>query len=272
MLQNSAWLFFMIFCLVSCTAPDGRVVSQPVSANVKARLRQPLPVVLMGLQDQVALQRPAQHGDVWRQAAGDSGEVLNGLSEAGAGMGQGAVVLLPFFALALVAPPLQMLASGNTVSAEKAEGAAQKMHAGAARRNWGDFVRRTVQQQWAARGAAFSSVRSYHPASPSAGPDPLSAEGRANVSGRTLLFVHVAGPALTAEGKKLNPSIGPSLMLHWKVVDMAGGAVLARGTIAERSPLRKTLLQWADRGDAGLVTEMEKVIRQAAARLAAELR
>ena len=117
-----------------------------------------------------------------------------------------------------------------------------------------------------------SSMNSGITASPSAGPDPLSAEGLANVSGRTLLFIHVAGPALTAEGDKLNPRIGPSLMLYWKVVDSAGGNVLARGTIEERSPQRKTLVQWAERGDAGLVPEMEKVIRQAAARLAAELR
>lgn len=57
-----------------------------------------------------------------------------------------------------------------------------------------------------------------------------------------------------------------------ELVDTASGTVLARGTITERSPLRKTLLQWEHSGDAGLVPEMEKVIREATSRLAAELR
>lgn len=169
-------------------------------------------------------------------------------------------------------PPVRVLASGATVSAKKSEEAARKMNARAAQRNWGETVQRSIVREWAARGSGFSSVSVYRPDALYAGPWPLSREGLAKVSGPLLLFIHVAGPALTAEGAKLNPRIGPSLLLHWQVVETGSGRVLARGTAAERSPMRKTLLEWARHDEAGMVPELERVIRTAAAKLAAELR
>jgi len=257
---------------VSCATPGNSTVSPQVSAGVRARLRQPVPVVLMGLQDHVSIQRPVQRGDVWKQATGDAGQTLGDLGDIAGELREAAFLLAPFFAIALLAPPAQLAKSFVTVSGEKADAAARKMDARSAPRNWGRFVSSTVQAQWAAHGASFSNVRIYNPASPASGTDPLSRGELAEAGGRTLLHLHFAGPALTAEGDRMNPRIGPSLVIYWKAVNTGDGAVLARGTVTERSPVQKTLLQWA-RGDAsGLEREMEDVIRRAATRLAEELR
>lgn len=270
MLRFSALLALFF---VSCSSmQEPKPVTQPPTAAVKSRMRGSVPVVIMGLQDQVALQRPTQRSAVLKESLGHSSATGSEIGRAAAGMDRAAVVMLPFLALNILMPPVRALTAGGTVSAKRAEAAAQKMHARAARRNWGEAVRQSIVRGWSGRGSAFSSVRIYHPASATSGPDPLSRESLANLSGNVLLFIHVVGPSLAAEGDKLNPRIGPSLLLHWKVVENRSGNVLARGMVVERSPLRKTLLEWADHDDAGMVPEMERVIRAAGARLAAELR
>lgn len=259
--------------LVSCVAPGGVAVSQPVPATVRARLRQPVPVVFVGLQDQVSYQLPVGSRSVFLRSVGDSQKIAGDIMPLGAHAGPGAALLFPFLAAAMVVPPLKMIAaSPATVTPRRAEAAAAKLRSQAPPKNWGDLVRRTVVSRWAASGSGFSDVRISDAGMLGMGYDPLSREALAKAGGKTLLYLHVAGPGLTAEGDKINPRIAPSLLIYWKAIDTAKGSPLAQGTIAERSAQRKTLLQWARGNDQGLQTELENVIHRAATRLATELR
>ncbi len=259
--------------LASCISPGepARKDASP-TAEARARLRGSIPAVLMGLQSHVAIQRPGSHGDVWRQSLANTQKTIGETGPAVASHDVYGIGTATFLAANIAMPPLSLLTAGGTVSPARAENAVRRMESASPRRDWGKFVSKSIASQWAARGAPFSRVRHYDPSAAEAGPHPLSAEALAGVKAHTLLFVHVAGPSLSAESDRLNPRISPSLLLHWQVVDTRSGEVLARGTAAERSARRKTLLQWSKDDPAGLVPELERTIQAAAAALAAQLR
>jgi hypothetical protein len=263
-------------CLASCVSPGaGGSPSRPVSAAVKARLRQPVAVVFLGLQDQISYQQPAGSRDVFLRSVGDSHQIWSDILPVAAGAGQGAVVLLPFLAAAMVVPPLTWLASsGGTVSPRKVEAATKKLRSQAPPGNWGDLVRRSVVRHWAASGRPFSRVNTCDAAMLRLGYDPSGRAALAKAEENTLLHLHVAGPALTMEGDQSNPRIAPGLTIYWKVIDTKTGLVLARGTITERSGRQKTLLQWMrdPEGAMGLQVELENAVHRAGGRLAGELR
>lgn len=268
-------LLASVYCLVSCASPTGSSPSRPVSPAVKAKLRQPVAVVFVGLQDQISFQRPAGSRDVFLRSVGDSREIWSDIAPVAAAAREGAVLLLPFLATALVVPPLTCLVtSGATVSPARAEAAAQQLRSQAPPKNWGDVVRRAVVGHWAASGRSFSRVDTCDAGMLRLGYDPLGRETLAKAEGNTLLHLHVAGPAVTMEGDHVNPRIAPGITIYWKVIDTRTGLGLAQGAICERSALRKTLLQWARdaEGGAGLQAELENAVQRASGRLARELR
>ncbi|HWB01401.1 MAG TPA: hypothetical protein VG796_00160 [Verrucomicrobiales bacterium] len=84
----------LVLCFSSCgSTRESEPAGQPPAAAVKSRLRGPVALVLMGLQDQLALQRPTQHAAVWKDSGGDAIEGFKGMG----GAGQAAVLLLPLW-------------------------------------------------------------------------------------------------------------------------------------------------------------------------------
>jgi len=161
---------------------------------------------------------------------------------------------------------------GATVGDREADYAARNLQKRGENENWALSVKRSVQQAWAEQGTAFSTIREFDTAALEFAGDPLSQKALAGVPEKTLLFLHIAGPALTSERAGPNPALNARITIYYRVLDTRSGTVLASGTITENSGLQRTLSQWAAATDRRHEEETALVIRKAAAKLAADLR
>ena len=252
--------------LTSCAAP--RLAVPVVPPVIRKRLQPSIPVVFVGLRKEVGFRRTKGHGAVWRETEEKGISVISQSFQ-----GEAAVLALGFVPLLMLAPPVRTLwTHGTTVSDREADDAARHLRKRGENDDWAAWVKRSVQQAWAAQGTAFSTVREYDTADLQFTGDPLSQAALAAVPERTLLYLHIAGPVLTSESARPNPGLTPRITIYYRVLDTRSGTVLTSGTIEENSSLERTLPEWAAAADHRLETEIASVVRKAAVKLAAVLR
>ena len=247
------------------------------AAAVKVRLRQPVPVIIMGLQDQVSFAKPMSFHESWVQKEVNRNKFLGDGVNAARNSGEALfLVLTPVLAAGAAAGAVMPLQAALTYSAawngEGVQAASKKMRNRAPDRLWGEVVEAAVRQQWAARGAAFSEVRRSEASLQWLQGNPLAREELARLGGRSVLVLHVVGPSLQGQEKGRGERLAASLKIYWRVLDTASGEEVGGGSVEERSAVERTLPEWAAGGVGELRGELDGVIARAPARLAKELR